>query len=119
MYRHKCYLVHRLVAKTFCTNWSDTCVVHHKDRDKFNNNYQNLVCMTDAEHSLFHRSTWPSNIKKGKDNPCYGRPSKNRKPVIQYTREGQFIAEYESLGKAHEVTGVATAGNFIWRHKNA
>ena len=58
------------------------------------------------------------------------RRSKER-PVIQYSRDGVFIKEWESATKAGEVLGInrkniqgvcagrrKTANNFIWRYKN-
>lgn len=55
-----------------------------------------------------------------------------RKPVLQYTKEGVFIAEYDSIREAEHVTHVShehisavcrhyrqkSAGGFIWRFKD-
>ena len=37
----------------------------------------------------------------------YGNPSPNAKAVRQYSSDGEFIAEYPSLGIASKVTGIA------------
>lgn len=55
--------------------------------------------------------------------------TKANKPVIQYTLDGVFIKEYESIKKATEETGIAnisfaangilkTSGKCLWRFKN-
>ena len=55
---------------------------------------------------------------------------KLEKPVLQYTKDGEFIAEYYSLAEAYRATGVSMsgissccngrlklAGGFLWRKK--
>lgn len=48
---------HNLIAQTYCNDWFDGCVVHHKDENKLNNNIDNLQCMTRAEHIRLHKKT--------------------------------------------------------------
>lgn len=38
--------VHRLVAKHFCSDWYDDCIVNHLDGNPSNNYYLNLECTT-------------------------------------------------------------------------
>lgn len=33
------------------------CVIHHVDWNKANNNIENLVCVTVAEHEMIHNAT--------------------------------------------------------------
>lgn len=49
--KKRCY-VHRVVAQHFVPNDKpeEKTVVHHKDGNIYNNNYQNLVWMTKVEH---------------------------------------------------------------------
>ena len=49
--------IHRIIAKSYCHDWFDGCVVHHIDGNKHNNNASNLKCMTKAEHAKLHMST--------------------------------------------------------------
>lgn len=55
----------------------------------------------------------------------------NNKPVIQFTKEGTFVAEYESALMAKNITGInngdigaccrgklKSAGGFKWAYKN-
>ena len=47
--------VNRLVADAFVENPENKPIVHHKDNDKTNNYYQNLVFLTSQEHIELHR----------------------------------------------------------------
>jgi hypothetical protein len=53
------------------------------------------------------------------------------KPVLQYTRDGEFLNEYISVDDASRITKIyktaiaatargerKTAGNFVWKYKN-
>lgn len=82
-----------------------------------------------------------SEAKKGENNPIYGKHRddetkdkirlKRNKPVIQFTKEGTFVAEYESALVAKNITGIdnghiaycckgkrKSAGGFKWAYKN-
>ena len=52
---HKTILVHRLVANAFLTNIENKPIVHHKDRQKRNNNLRNLEFLTKEEHMRAHK----------------------------------------------------------------
>lgn len=84
----------------------------------------------DTSHLAIYR------LRKGKDSPMYGRkPSENtlnslRKPVVQFSLEGKFIAEYPELKIASLVVRVSPAaignsirgktikaGNYLWEFK--
>lgn len=38
----------------------------------------------------------------GEKNPMYGKPCKNRKPVIQYTKDGILVKEYDFISQVKE-----------------
>ena len=82
-----------------------------------------------------------SEAKKGENNPMYGKHCddetkdkirlRHNKPVIQFTKEGTFVAEYESALVAKNITGIdssniskcclgkfKSAGGFKWSYKN-
>ena len=82
-----------------------------------------------------------SKAKKGENNPMYGKHRddetkdkirlRHNKPVIQFTKEGTFVAEYESALVAKNITGIdssniskcclgklKSAGGFKWAYKN-
>ena len=63
----------------------------------------------------------------------YNSNYSNSKPVLQFDKTGNFIAEYESGVEAERITGInkndisqccrgvhyrKTAGGFIWKYKN-
>lgn len=54
-YIQKCFKVHRLVAKYFCDGYTNDKHVHHLDRQRNNNYYKNLLCVTKAEHAAIHK----------------------------------------------------------------
>ena len=54
-YLQKCFKVHRLVAKYFCEGFKESKQVHHLDRQRDNNFYKNLLCVTKAEHAAIHK----------------------------------------------------------------
>lgn len=47
--------VNRLVADAFIDNPDNKTIVHHKDQNKLNNIYTNLVYLSAQEHILRHR----------------------------------------------------------------
>ena len=82
-----------------------------------------------------------SEAKKGENNPLYGKHRddetkdkirlRHNKAVVQYTKEGEFVAEYESALMAKNITGInnshigdcclgkrKSAGGFKWTFKN-
>jgi hypothetical protein len=74
--------VHRLVAKAYCEEWFDECEVHHVDRNKFNNNASNLVCISKLEHKKIHANDMEMALKeeprkpkrkKRKSKQCFNR----------------------------------------------
>ena len=45
-------MIHRLVAEAFCPNPNNYNIVHHKDNNKLNNNYDNLEWVTTKENNI-------------------------------------------------------------------
>ena len=82
--------VHRLVALHFIDNPYNLPQVNHKDEDKTNNNVNNLE-WCDAKYNINYGT-------------CIERMKKHQhsKPVLQYTLDGQFVKEWESLAEAHQ-----------------
>ena len=54
-YTTKDFVVHRLVAKYFCENYSEDKEVHHKNRIRTDNRADNLECMTKKDHLALHK----------------------------------------------------------------
>ena len=84
--------VHRLVAETFIPNVNDFPTVNHIDGNKQNNHVSNLEWVSYSDnniHALVHSLRKP---KKGV-------------PVIQYDKDGNFVAMYKSSVEASNSTG--------------
>lgn len=54
-YIQKCFKIHRLVARCFCEGFAEDKQVHHIDRQRDNNYYKNLLCVTKAQHAAIHK----------------------------------------------------------------
>lgn len=131
--KYKFYLIHRLVAETFIPNPNKFNVVNHIDYNKKNNNIENLEWCSQS-YNMIHAINKNPSILKGLESYI----EKNKKPVIQYTAEGVFVREFESIPEASKVTKISyshirevanktpchkgrwirkTAGGFIWKFK--
>lgn len=114
--------VHILVYETFVGTIPKGYVVHHKNNNGYDNRVENLCLMLRSEHQKLH----------GKNNTkrMIGLAVSQRKSVIQYTIDGEYINEYESTAEASRQTGInqgsisnsclgrcKTAGGFKWKYK--
>lgn len=115
------YLVHRLIAETFLPNDDPTKEVNHINECKSDNRVCNLE--------------WISHIENVNHATCQERKVKNNKQrceVIQLTKSGEFVAEYNSFKEAKRKTGInstnislctrgkrKTAGGYKWILKQA
>lgn len=114
--------IHRIVAEAFVPNPLEKEEVNHKDENPSNNHASNLEWVT------------------AKENNNYGtRKERARKAIVeaqgravrQLSRDGELVAEYESLSEAYGATGAfisnivkcargeyKTAGGYIWKYKD-
>lgn len=91
----KWYSVHRIVAKHFIPNPDNLPVINHKDESKDNNCVENLEwCTIQYNNSYGTVVERQSNNKKGQENYWLN------KPILQYSLEGEFIAEFDSTTQA-------------------
>ena len=99
--------IHLLVYETFVGPVPEGYEVHHKNHNPSDNRLENLELLTKEEHY-----------------------KKHYKPIIQYTLDGEFVAEYKSMCEASKQTGIKqqhisnvcngkrkTAGCFVWKWK--
>lgn len=94
----KWFTVHRLVAMCFIPNPNNYGEVNHKDEVKNNNVVSNLEWCT-RRYNVGYGTVRErqSNNKKGQSNDWLN------KPIIQYSLNGEFIAEYDSTTQAAKV----------------
>lgn len=103
------FTVHRLVAMTFIPNPNNLPEVDHIDTDRTNNMVDNLRWVTNRDNHLNIitrmrcSAAWSQMWKDGKMDG-------NKKCVVQLTREGNFIREWESASKAAEFIGAPPVG---------
>lgn len=127
--KHKNYRVHRLVAQAFIPNPNDYPLINHKDENRSNNEVYNLEwCSHSHNINYGTRNEKISKLLKGK---FINYPSLSR-PILQFTKDGDFVAEYPSLMEASRQTGIhhqsicacctnrphhKSAGGYKWKHK--
>ena len=120
---HKMYLVHRLVSKTFIPNPDNLPEVNHKDEDKTNNSVINLGwCDRKSNCNYGNRN------KRISEKMTNGKLSK---PVLQFTKDGEFVAEWKSSSEIKRNLGYSkgnisaccngirkSSNGFVWKFKD-
>jgi hypothetical protein len=128
--KKKNYQVHRLVAQAFLENPLNYKEVNHKDENPSNNHLENLEWC-----SASYNINYGSRTERMMQNPNYKATRKKcgvpKKPVLQFTRQGEFVKEYPSTCEAERQTKIASThissccngsrkscGGFVWRFKD-
>ena len=121
----KIFKIHRLMAMVFMPKLytNSKLVINHKDLNKKNNNLENLELITQKENILHSKINGRQERKKGIKN-------KLSKKVYQYTKEYEFIREWDCVMqikrelhiKSSNISNCAlhkskTAKGYIWSYK--
>ncbi|AQZ46054.1 NUMOD4 domain-containing protein [Paenibacillus larvae] len=130
----KIKMVHVLVAQAFIPNPDNMPVVNHIDGNKQNPNVNNLEWVSYSENTKHAFTNGLAKIsKKARENArrvaAENGARTTKKAVIQYSLDGERIAEYESIKAACRATGAndgylsmvcrrkkQTAAGFVWRY---
>lgn len=116
--------MHRLVWETFVGQIPEGYDVHHINGNKLDNRLENLELLSDYDHCIEHYKD-----KKEKINKAAAK--KLSKSIVQYTLDGNFVAEYPSAKEAERQTGMFNsyinkclrgklnkAYGYVWKYKN-
>lgn len=122
-------MIHTLVAKAFIPQPSDKPIVNHIDGNKHNNVVSNLEWVTYQENTQHA-------ISIGKHDPHKnsvptGASNIHSKPILQFTKDGQFVKRWECMSDAAREIGCnpctlvnsaagrsKSAHGFIWKYPN-
>lgn len=130
--KQKTYKVHRLVAIAFIPNPENKPEVNHISGERDNNRLENLEWCTPSENGIHAFRV----LGRKHNKPTLGKTgelSKNSKPIIQFSKNGNFIKEWSSAAEASRILKInqgqitscclnykdyKTAGGFIWKFKS-
>lgn len=117
---HKNKMIHQLEGEAFLPNPENKPFIDHIDTNGLNNILTNLRWCTQKENC--NNKLTLQNMKEA--NRC------NMKPILQYTLDGVFVKEWESVREAirfyNAGSGIGnclngrakTCKGFIWKYKN-
>lgn len=107
--------IHRLVAEYFIPNPNNYPIVNYLDENKFNNNANNLEWTTSAKNNRYSINKHPER--------------KHTTKIIQYSLEGYFIKEWDSITEASKFYNInissisnclcgksKSSGKYIWKY---
>lgn len=133
----KGYSIHRLVANAFIPNQNNYPCVNHKDETRTNNRVENLEWCTYKYNMNYGHCQEKIRKNFTKSEKYYAALTENRKkcrkPILQFTKDGVFVARHESIeaaaraigAKNHHITDCAkggrhkTSNGFVWKYERS
>lgn len=104
---NKKYSVHRLVAEAFIPNPDNLPIVNHKDENPSNNSVDNLEWCTVSYNLQYGSAIERLQEKRKKTMSEKGWENyKIRKPILQYTLDGELIKEWDGVTSIEKEYGV-------------
>lgn len=128
----KIFLIHRLVASAFIPNEDTKMTVNHKNENKADNRAENLEWMTLPENLRYGTGNMRGHTNRDRKwhREHNAGLNPNAKKVIQLSKDGEFIKEWDCIKTASKVLGICmssicavakgkthTAGNYKWQYK--
>lgn len=129
------HLLHVLIARAYpeiCGEWFDGAVVHHKDRNKDNNDPHNLIVLTKEEHDEIHKNdrgfkkgsepwnkgkTFNEDSKKRMSESAIKRGATYKKKVVQM-KDGKVIKVWDCAMDVYKETGISYKAISACCHNN-
>jgi len=116
--------IHRLVAETFIPNIETKHQINHIDGNKLNNKVSNLEWCTQSENV---KHAYKLGLVKSNMKNKFGKKHHSSKKVIQYTIEGKFIKNWDSMSDVKRELGIShigecckgnrkSVGGYIWKY---
>ena len=108
----KKFLVHRLVALTFIPNQDPSkTIINHKDCNPLNCHVSNLEWCDYSRNLQYAYDLGRMPITERQMKARRARKYYLHKKIYQYTIDGEFVAEYESVTEAAKAVGASHNGN--------
>lgn len=134
--KRKVHRIHRIIAEAFIPNSENKPYINHINGIKTDNTITNLEWCTNSENvqhgwdTGLHVVTDKLRQVGYKHSKLYFNPKKQRKKVIQYDLNNNFIKEWNSITEVNKELKInntsigqccmgkrKTAGDFIWKYK--